>query len=157
MDLAATSQQARDVLSAFTDPARVHERPALTAALRPNPADFALVFREEHLSAARAHFDDLWTQAPVLAPSPGTELIIATASSDDLVTGDAPAFPGGYRDLPLQPGRAWVAWKYVQPGESRGLAFDGLVHLGFRKFAWFPKPWRAFAKKPSRPESPYSE
>ena len=30
----------------------------------------------------------------------------------------------------------------VLPGESLGMAFDGLVHVNGH-WAWFPKPWRA--------------
>lgn len=52
-------------------------------------------------------------------------------------------FPGGYRKIAahLDPQRVWVAWKYRRPGESSGMAFDGLVRVDDH-WAWFPKPYR---------------
>ena len=40
-------------------------------------------------------------------------------------------FPGGYKAvLPhLKPGNAIVRFKFVKPGETHGMAFDGLIHV----------------------------
>jgi len=53
------------------------------------------------------------------------------------------AFAGGLPDVAEQlvPDRFWVAWEFVEPGASCGMAYHGLVWLDGR-FAWFPKPWR---------------
>ena len=52
-------------------------------------------------------------------------------------------FPGGYRALAphLVAGRIWFVWRYLQPGETSGVRYDGLVHLDDH-WAWFPKPYR---------------
>jgi hypothetical protein len=158
VDLVAINREARDVLSMFLDPSRVAERPKLTAALRPGAADLDAAFQGETVPILREHFERLWAAAPILSPPADlTELSLAVATSDDILAGLARAFPGGYARVPLAPARAWVCWKYKRPGEPHGLAFDGLVHLGFRRFAWFPKPWKAFDKSPVRPADPYSE
>jgi hypothetical protein len=40
----------------------------------------------------------------------------------------------------LNPHRVWVAWEYLAPGESSGLACDGLVWCDDH-WAWLPKPY----------------
>jgi hypothetical protein len=52
-------------------------------------------------------------------------------------------FPQGYRAIAkwLQPGRVWVAWKYLKPGAQSGDAYNGLVWVDDH-WAWFPKPFR---------------
>ena len=53
------------------------------------------------------------------------------------------AFPGGYRSIArhLVPERIWVTWKYLTPGRSSGLAYDGLVWCDDH-WAWLPRPYR---------------
>jgi hypothetical protein len=41
----------------------------------------------------------------------------------------------------VQPGMTWVRFKCVEPGESPGMAYDGLVLLDGR-WRLFPKPWQ---------------
>jgi hypothetical protein len=55
-------------------------------------------------------------------------------------------FPGGYRAIAakLNPNRIWVRWKFCRPGETAGMAYDGLVWVDDH-WAWFPKPYRALA------------
>jgi hypothetical protein len=51
-------------------------------------------------------------------------------------------FPGGYaqvaqyivKDVPI------VRFKFVKPGETMGMAFDGLIHVNGR-WVFMPKPW----------------
>jgi hypothetical protein len=35
-----------------------------------------------------------------------------------------------------------VRWKFVKPGETIGMAYDGLVFVNGH-WAWFPKAWHA--------------
>ena len=35
----------------------------------------------------------------------------------------------------------WAAWKYVVPGATSGLAYDGLVWCEDH-WSWFPRPYR---------------
>ena len=41
----------------------------------------------------------------------------------------------------LLPGRIWAAWRYVTPGRTAGLSYDGLTWCDDH-WAWFPKPYR---------------
>jgi len=52
-------------------------------------------------------------------------------------------FPGGYEqvrgqfvgDFPI------VRFKFIEPGETSGMAFDGLIFVNDR-WVFMPKPWR---------------
>ena len=53
--------------------------------------------------------------------------------------------PGGYSQSAshFKPGLKIYGFKYVAPGESAGMAFDGLVQIG-GQWIMVPKMWRAF-------------
>jgi hypothetical protein len=110
------------------------------AAFRPRLEDYPLVF-SGRLETRIAHFEALWSKTvEITAPPQNTEIIVTSARGDELAT--ATWFPGGYGTLEhIVPDRIWLAWKYVVPGETLGIAYDGLVWLDDR-FVWFPKPWR---------------
>jgi hypothetical protein len=110
------------------------------AIFRPRDEDYPLVFKD-HLEPRTAHFQALWAmEVEITAPPQNTEIIVTSARADELPT--ATWFPRGYHTLAgLVPDRIWLAWKYVEPGERLGMAYDGLVWLDER-FVWFPKPWR---------------
>jgi hypothetical protein len=119
--------------------------------LRPRAEDYEKVFQGDAVEVAREVFERMW-QDPI-------ELTFPTAEQSDLRIYLAPAgilaednelsrfFPGGYRALArwLDPGRVWVAWKYVKPGSRSGLAYDGLVWCDDH-WSWFPKPYRALRR-----------
>ncbi|MGB0678489.1 MAG: hypothetical protein ACPGUV_02380, partial [Polyangiales bacterium] len=122
---------------------------ALSAQLKPAAADYAKVFvKVEMAKKAEAVYAGLWqaiAQSPI-APKPGqTALLVWQASTEELRAGkgDAREFPGGYQQAAaeLQPGLTFYRFKFVKPGETSGMAFDGLVNLDGR---WIivPKPWR---------------
>ncbi len=114
------------------------------AAFAPRAEDYARVFTAAIASAMELHFSMLWARNPeVTAQVEQTELQLWSARGDQL-RGDVTGFPGGYKALAehLVPDRTWSAWKYVRPGTTLGMAYDGLVWLDDR-FVWFPKPWRA--------------
>ena len=114
--------------------------------LRPRPADYALVFEPEFVEMARVAYETLWQQRLEVETGPAqTETRVAAAPAGMLL-GDndlSRPFPGGYRSIArcLNPRRVWVAWKYVEPGKSSGMAYDGLVWCDDH-WAWFPKPYR---------------
>lgn len=123
-------------------------RPAgeLSEALRPDPADYPDVFVPEAVERAQAAYDTMWLQTPRPEPKPGQTSVLCWAAPASLLTDDnelSRRFPGGYRRIAhlLVPQRIWLSWKYVEPGASTGMAYDGLVWRGDR-FAWFPKPYR---------------
>jgi hypothetical protein len=116
--------------------------------LRPRIEDYALVFEPEFVDMARAAYQRIWQQSLAVETGPAqTEIRVAAApagllqSENDL----SRPFPGGYRGIAycLNPRRVWVAWKYVEPGKSSGMAYDGLVWCDDH-WAWFPKPYRVF-------------
>lgn len=116
--------------------------------LRPAPDDYARVFVPAAAEQARAGYEEIWRQAPVPHPRPkaGQSELLVFAAPASLLTDDnelSRRFPGGYRGIAglLDPHRIWFTWKFVAPGETSGMAYDGLVWLDGR-FAWFPKPWR---------------
>jgi hypothetical protein len=135
-----------EMLAAFLDPAQTARRSAMTLALRPRDEDYPLVFVSGAAEQARQGYGGLWTSSPVIEPGPDqTSMRVNVAMAEELTGGTTRSreFPGGYAEVAraFVPGRVWIAWKFVVPGETLGLAFDGLVYLDGR-FAWFPKPWR---------------
>jgi len=122
----------------------------VTRLLIPQDADYEKVFVGRAVSAAHEAYTTLWS-APL-------DLTYPTAEQSSVRCFVAPAgmlgeenelsheFPGGYRKLArwLNPHNVWVRWKYVRPGETSGLAYDGLVWCEDH-WAWFPKPYRLLA------------
>ena len=144
-DFPAGDEGARQLLMTFFD--QTVDPASLTMSLKPEPADYQAYFAGAAADKALAGYEGLWGSNPVIAPKPGqTELLLVKATTDELKAG-APAaqeFPGGYGDIAdkLNPGHTVYRFKFVEPGESMGMAFDGLVHVNGH-WVLFPKPWRA--------------
>jgi hypothetical protein len=123
---------------------------SVTATLRPRPEDYALAFLPEAAETARQAYETLWADPPrVTHVAPGSQLQCHVAPAGMLADDNALSwkFPGGYRAISplLNPHRVWVAWKFIDPGKTAGMAYDGLVWLDNR-WAWFPKPYRVLAQ-----------
>lgn len=120
----------------------------LSATLRPSTADYAAVLKGDAAAKAEAHYKAAWDLGRlVLARKPDqTELLVWAATSEELQkgTGNAREFPGGYRSVVqhFQPGITWYRFKFVEPGSTSGMAYDGLVFVNGR-WVIIPKPWRA--------------
>jgi hypothetical protein len=133
---------ALELLAPFASPlVGDEERLARMRALEPRPGDAVRVFSPRLAERAHALHAQVWQAPPIMRPAPEQTVVQVAAS---LAEGLARAveFPGGYRRLgaELVPGRIWVCWRFVAPGETSGLSFDGLVQLDDR-FVWFPRPW----------------
>lgn len=83
---------------------------------------------------------------------PATGINVKGGQSEILVTSgvmpaDLYSLPGGYAQQAahFKKGVAIFGFQYVAPGETSGMAFDGLVKLG-KEWVMIPKAWRAFAK-----------
>lgn len=145
LDFPGTKAGAEDLLKSFMKEGADHI--ALSKALRPQPGDYAKVFKGPAAEQAKAGYTAPWDAgAIVVKPKPGqTELKLWAATSEQLAAGegDASQFPGGYGKVKahLQPGLTFYRFKFVKPGEPFGMAFDGLVHVDGH-WALFPKPWR---------------
>jgi len=138
--------RAQALLARFADPAAQGSADEL----RPDPSDYAAVFLPAAVDAARAAYQVAWLQSPRPTAQPGqTEVRVFAAPASFLADDNelSRRFPGGYRRIAhlLEPTRIWLSWKFVAPGASSGMAYDGLVWLDGR-FAWFPKPWRALGE-----------
>lgn len=142
---AGTIESATALLKKFLTPGA--DTAALSKELRPTSADYAKVFTADFGKKLEEMQKPMWDTAPNIGPKPGqTELTTAAATTEDFQKGTAAAkeFPGGYAKLgdKLQPGVTLFRFKFVKPGETTGMAFDGLAFVNGH-WRIFPKPWRA--------------
>jgi len=133
----------RDFLLRFLDDGE--DREALTLALKPTPEDVRAVYAEPLASSLIDAYDGLFVPGAVIRPKPGqTELLSIFTTTGALKRGDPvlAEFPGGYKEvLDYIVGDVPIArFKFVEPGEDLGLAFDGLVYINGR-WVFMPKPW----------------
>lgn len=123
---------------------------AIVESLIPKDEDYAAVFEAAWADQAKtAYKEGLWNKAEKIEIKPKegqTELLMWKATTEELRSGagDAREFPGGYKMVAdkLKPGVTWYRWKFCKPGETLGMAYDGLVFVNGH-WAWFPKPWYA--------------
>jgi len=127
---------------------RTGDAKALTATLKPKMNDYQAVFSGDFASKAEKAYETLWAGGRVVitADPANTELRLMKATRDDLANWTpqvAADFPGGYKQVAsfFKPGLIVYRWKYTKPGDTLGMAFDGLVFVD-NHWAWFPKPWQ---------------
>lgn len=143
-----TKDGAQALLQEFLKPDA--DRKKLTMELRPTKEDYRAFYANEETAArAETYFDQLWSGGnAVVAPKEGqTELKLVSATTEELSNsqGAASEFPSGMSSLAatdnLKPNLTIYAFKFVKPGESTGMAFEGLTHVNGH-WRLFPKPWR---------------
>lgn len=143
-----TKDGARALLQEFMKPDA--DRKKLTMELRPTKEDYRAFYVDENTAArAETYFDKLWSSGnAVVAPKDGqTELKLVSATTEELKNsqGESSEFPSGLATLAstdnLKPNLTIYAFKFVKPGESLGMAFEGLTHVNGH-WRLFPKPWR---------------
>jgi hypothetical protein len=138
---------AKALLMKFLRPGADHF--TMTQKLRPTQADYKAYFIPDSWQKAKAAYNPAWDQNQMsVKPKPGqTELLLWQASVLELEegAGNAGKFPGGYRKIMqhIRPGHTIYRFKFVQPGRTLGMAFDGLVFVNGH-WVIFPKPWRVF-------------
>ena len=137
---------AKALLSEFLAPGANHAK--LSAVLAPASGNYAAAFEGDAAAKAAAGYKQAWEGGLIVVkPNAGqTELLLWKATAEELKawTGDAKdQFPGGYREIAkhLKPGVTWYRFKFVEPGSTSGMAYDGLVCVNGR-WTIFPKPWR---------------
>jgi hypothetical protein len=144
---APADEEARALLQAFVSPGADHA--ALSRRLRPTKADYEAVFSKDLAAKLQALYDPAWEQgALVIKGKPGqTQVLVWGADSEELRswTGTAAQrFPGGWKDVGahVNAKQRLYAFKFVEPGQSLGMAFDGLAKVN-GQWRIFPKAWRA--------------
>ncbi|HYH87269.1 MAG TPA: hypothetical protein VEX60_17590 [Pyrinomonadaceae bacterium] len=140
-----TEDGAKALLAEFIKPGADHA--TLSKALRPSRADYDAVFMPDLAAKADAVYSPAWDGGQmVIAPKEGqTQVLSASATSDELKswTGGGAEFPGGWKDVgeQLKPGVTFYRFKFVEPGQDLGMAYDGLAYVN-GNWRIFPKPWR---------------
>ncbi|TWT12833.1 hypothetical protein [Reyranella sp. CPCC 100927] len=143
-----TEAGARALLMQFLPNAKT-DKAAVMRTLRPAAADYRAVYQDPLAGRLEQEHRKIWDAGTVLAGKPEqTELLLLVVRTDDLIDGK-PAlaeFPGGYRKVvgDMKRGLPIARFKFVQPGSTTGMAFDGLVHVNGR-WVLIPKPWTAAA------------
>lgn len=141
-----TEAGAKALLAEFVKPGA--DLATLSKALRPTKADYDAVFMPDLAGKADAVYGPAWDGGQmVIAPKEGqTQVLVSSATSDELKswTGAGAEFPGGWKDVgaQLKPGVTLYRFKFVEPGQELGMAYDGLAHVN-GNWRIFPKPWRA--------------
>ncbi|MDI1436407.1 MULTISPECIES: hypothetical protein [Polyangium] len=136
---------AKALLEAFLRPGADHA--ALTKQLEPTTDDYKAVFKDDAAGKLESHYKKMWSDPnAAISPKEGqTQLLLYSATTEEIAAGqgDGPNFPGGYKKAveAMKPGVRWVRFKFVKPGETLGMAFDGLTRVN-GKWRFFPKPWR---------------
>jgi hypothetical protein len=151
----ATALLAIEVLRAQVTPLLeliAHDRTGeVVRALRPRDDDYERVFLGAAAAVARRGYEVLWNeQLKIAYPRAHQTLLLCYLAPAGMLADEnelSRQFPGGYRAIAdrLNPHRVWVRWKYVRPGETSGLAYDGLVWCDDH-WAWFPKPYRVLGE-----------
>ncbi|HSN27691.1 MAG TPA: hypothetical protein VLT45_15470 [Kofleriaceae bacterium] len=132
----------------LTDLRTSSDAAGMTKALEPTSADYKAVFTDDFAAKAEKGYKELWNdpKSVIGADPANTELKLFKATTDDIKawTHDVEMdFPGGYQKVKedFKPGLTVYRWKYTKPGETLGMAYDGLIYVNGH-WAWFPKPWR---------------
>lgn len=150
-----TKDGAKLLLAEFLKPDG--DRKKMTMDLRPTKEDYRAFYADEATATrAETFFDKLWSSGDaVVAPKDGqTELKLFSATTEQLnelvPEGEAAEFPTGLQSLAannnLKPNLTIYAFKFLKPGETTGMAFEGLTHVN-GKWRLFPKPWRFMESK----------
>jgi hypothetical protein len=137
--------EAKALLRKFLQPGADYE--AMSKQLRPSETDYRAYFVSGSWQKAMAEYNKMWDQSPgAITPKEGqTELLLWQATVDELKngTGYSRNFPGGYQKAShhIQPGHTIYRFKFVRPGKTLGMAYDGLVFINGH-WVFIPKPWR---------------
>ena len=144
-DFPGTEDGAKALLTKLLDSET--DRATMTRALRPTDADYEAIFIPKAAAKAKTGYAGLWSSDTVIKPKEGqTALLLWNATSADIKAWQGSAareFPGGWKGVgaSLQDGLTFYRFKFVKPGKTLGMSFDGLVHVNGH-WVWTPKPYR---------------
>lgn len=148
-DTSGTRPHAVAFLNQFLD-AGADGRIALTATLKPTEADIRAVYAQPLADRLVPMYEAMFTPDAQVGPNEGqTEILSWFATTAELRDGtpELDDFPGGYRHVsPFFIGdHPIVRFTFVEAGQSRGMAFDGLIYVNDR-WVLMPRPWRALGE-----------
>lgn len=120
---------------------------ALTGALKPEPEDVRAVYAEPLAGRLIESYGTMFTPGVQFGPKPEQTDLLVYHTTTGALKGGWPgdgAFPGGYGEVLryFMGNQPIVRFKFVRPGETIGLAFDGLIYVNGR-WVLMPKPWRS--------------
>jgi hypothetical protein len=140
-----TAAGAKALVSEFVKPGV--DAPALTKLLRPTTADYKAVFDAKAAANLDAVYSPEWERGSfvVIAKAGQTEVKLSSATVADLKSNNDKAkdFPSGYVKVAshLVGSATLYRFRFVEPGQEQGNAYDGLVHVNGH-WVLIPKPWR---------------
>lgn len=146
LDFPGTEEGAKALLEGFLKAGA--DRTTMTRSLRPAHEDYEAIFTADVLTDVKAKYEEQWGKEEyvVEAREGQTELQLWKATTEQLRdgSGDASQFPGGYKKIAdkLKPGLTFYRFKFVQPGDKHGMAYDGLVFVNGH-WVMVSKPYRA--------------
>ena len=122
---------------------------ALTKNLIPTSEDYKAAYKEPFAQKLEDSQKPMFASENVsIAPKSGqTEVLLWCVDSQEVIDRSQSVrdhFPGGYAKVAehIKPGNRICRFKFVQPGETSGMAYDGLIYVN-GQWKIMPKPWRA--------------
>ena len=103
------------------------------------------VFEDEFANLAAAKYVEAWQSGSVVITngSPANTGVLVDATTTDGIIGGNHFFAGGWDKVAkhLRPGIRMFQVRFVEPGQTNGMRFEGFVKF---KDRWYllPKPWR---------------
>ena len=145
-DYPPTAEGAKALLQEFVKPGA--DWAALSKPLQPTTSDYATVFEAQTAAKVQAVYDPAWKAGQiVIKPNPGqTEVLldgVPTAEVRAWTPKAANILPGGWAKMQgeIKEGLTIYRFKFVEPGKTIGMAYDGLIHVN-GQWRVFPKAWR---------------
>jgi hypothetical protein len=122
---------------------------ALTKDLIPTSEDYKAAYKEPFAQQLEASQKSMFsTKNLAIGPKDGQSEVLLWCVDSQEVIDRSPSvrdhFPGGYGQVAehIKPGNRICRFKFVKPGETSGMAFDGLIYVN-GNWKIMPKPWRA--------------
>jgi hypothetical protein len=140
-----SEEEARQLVEAFLKPGA--DLRALTQALIPTETDVRAVFADPLATGLWASYQEQMGPGLAFGPKQGQTSSLLVYTTTRALFEQQPVldeFPGGYKEV-LQYFKIDVPiarFKFVEPGETLGLAFAGLTYVNGR-WVIMPKPWRS--------------
>lgn len=139
--------EAEALLKKFIDADHPSKIRKLTLNLRPTKAACDQLLEPKLAAVAAKAYGELYDEesTSLMRERFETEFILRKISTDELrqQTPLARQFPGGYKSIAPKMNKGFTLYevRFVRPGETTGMRYDGLVKID-KQWFWFPKIWR---------------